>query len=295
MDGWLEYFIVAGQFLFSMAAIAMLLSLLPAGMKASLIYKRLWGWRRNEPSTQLLKLLRLKRDELLESERAIMLASCGFELSVLSYSVFRRLLMVVCYGLLSVLLLGIYCRLWQLNLIVGSMTGAASIAITMLNWDMYWLKLYREMRAVAITREIYAISRQLLYFEDSNLHIHTKLRRCLAYSKLLRKDMETLLAEWYHDPGAALQAFKRKIGTPEGISFVETIAALRQQHDASFYELLRAHLRDYKERLELAKESRKETSSYVLFIIAGIPILYTFQLFLYPWVQEVNKLMSLMN
>ena len=40
--------------------------------------------------------------------------------------------------------------------------------------------------------------------------------------------------------------------------------------------MLRTHIRDYKERIELAKESRKETSSYVLFVIAYL------QLHLFP-------------
>lgn len=295
MYEWLDYVIVAGQFLFSLAAAAMLLSLLPARASSALLYQRLWSWRKREPSSRLLRLLFLKREELLESERALMLASCGFELTVLGYSVYRRLLMLLCYLLLFSLAVGANYGLWQLNMAAGSAVATAAVALIVLHTDMYWLKLYRELRAVAITREIYAISHQLLYFEDSNLHIHNKLRRCLPYSKLLHRDLETLLAEWYHDPADALQTLKRKIGTPEGISFVESIDALRQQHEAGFYELLRAHLRDYKERLELAKESRKEVSSYVLYVIAGIPILYTFQVFLYPWVQEVNKLMSSMN
>ncbi|MNG35727.1 hypothetical protein D3C84_1225380 [compost metagenome] len=50
--------------------------------------------------------------------------------------------------------------------------------------------------------------------------------------------------------------------------------------------LLRQRIQDYKEKLEMAKESRKETTSYFLFVIAGIPILYTFQVFIYPWVRE---------
>jgi len=292
---WINYAIVAGQFIFIMLAIYMLLSLFPNRLHASQWHKRLWGWRQREPSDKLLALLRLKSEELLGDERAILLGGCGWELSVLSYCVYRRILIIVFSVVFSVLVLGLSMSIWPFNMRMLIITLLTLAGIIVLIWDLYWLKLYRELRAVAITSEIYSISHQLLYFEDSNLHIHTKLRRCLPYSKLLRKDMETLLAEWYHDPAAALQAFKRKIATPEGTSFVETISALHKQHDNSFYELLRAHLRDYKMRLALAKESRKETSSYVLFVIAGIPILYTFQVFLYPWVQEVNKLMSMMN
>jgi len=293
MYQWVDYAIMVGQFSFSFIALLMLFSLLPS--KTDLLYKRIWGWQKHEPSAKLLRILRIDRDMLLHSERAILLAGCGFELSVLTYFVCRRLLLGGCTTLLVTLVTGIYYGIWHASMQIFSVVACVVAALCTLIWDRYWLKLYRELRAVAITREIYAISHQLLYFEDSSLHIHNKLRRCLPYSRLLRKDMETLLAEWYHDPATALNSFKQRIGTAEGISFVESIDALRQQHNASFYELLRAHLRDYKERLELAKESRKETGSYVLFVIAGIPILYTFQVFLYPWVQEVNKLMSLMN
>lgn len=293
MYHWIDYAIMLGQFSFSFMALSMLFSLAPS--KRGTLYKRIWGWQKYEPSIKLLRILRIDREMLLHSERAILLAGCGFELSVLTYYTCRRLLLSGCVAMLLALVAGIYYGVWHASMQIVSVAVCLIAALCMLIWDQYWLKLYRELRAVAITREIYAISHQLLYFEDSSLHIHNKLRRCLPYSRLLRKDMETLLAEWYHDPILALNSFKQRIGTAEGISFVESIDALRQQHNASFYELLRAHLRDYKERLELAKESRKETGSYVLFIIAGIPILYTFQVFLYPWVQEVNKLMSLMN
>ncbi|MCM3634674.1 hypothetical protein [Paenibacillus camelliae] len=294
MHQYIDYAVLLGQFCLSFIALLMLLSLLPAA-KTSVVYKRIWGWQKHEPSAKLLRLLRIDREQLQNSERAILLAGCGFELSVLTYYTCRRLLLGGCTLLLLALTAGIYYRILHASMAVVSVAACIIAALCMLLWDQYWLKLYRELRAVAITREIYAISHQLLYFEDSSLHIHNKLRRCLPYCRLLRRDMETLLAEWYHDPALALNSLKLRIGTAEGISFVECIDALRQQHNASFYELLRAHLRDYKERLELAKESRKETGSYVLFVIAGIPILYTFQVFLYPWVQEVNKLMSLMN
>src|SRR5690606_24764736 len=89
--------------------------------------------------------------------------------------------------------------------------------------DQFWLKAYKQSRTITITREIYAISHQLLYFSDSQLHIHTKLRKCLPYSRVLRKDMEILLADWYHDSSEALQRFKQRVGTDEGMGFVETI------------------------------------------------------------------------
>lgn len=71
---------------------------------------------------------------------------------------------------------------------------------------------------------------------------------------------------------------------------METLDALRLHESPEYYELLRVRIADYKEKIELAKESRKESTSYFLFVIAGIPILYTFQIFIYPWVREGQKL-----
>jgi hypothetical protein len=104
-----------------------------------------------------------------------------------------------------------------------------------------------------------------------------------------------MLGEWYHDSEGALRRFKLRLGTEEGVSFAETIDSLRMHEDEQFYELLRERIHDYKEKLEFAKESHKESASYLLFILAGIPIMYTFSVFIYPWVREGQKLFDTLN
>lgn len=107
--------------------------------------------------------------------------------------------------------------------------------------------------------------------------------------------MQWLLNEWYEDAGEALNRFKHRIGTDEGYSFAETLDALRLHDSEPYYDLLRQRIRDYKEKMELHRESRKETTSYVLFVMAGVPILNTFRVFLYPWVAEGRRLFEMLN
>lgn len=99
-----------------------------------------------------------------------------------------------------------------------------------------------------------------------------------------------LLQEWYEDPEEALYRFRIRVGTDEAYSFAETLSALRQGESESFYDLLRQRIADYKDSLELYKEGRRESYSYVLFVLAGIPIMNTFRVFIHPWVEEGRKL-----
>ncbi|URN92573.1 MAG: hypothetical protein NAG76_11740 [Candidatus Pristimantibacillus lignocellulolyticus] len=292
---WYNWILFGAQIVFGTIGIGAILHSIPSSSRSHSIQRKLWGWRKREPSPKLLRLFGIEAQNVLQSNHAILWAGCGFNDSILAYMLLRQVLLWG--GYTSTILLMLFIQLlslrWSMNLVI--ILSILLGVITALHLDQYWLRVYRQLRANYITKEIYAISGQLLYFADSKLHIHTKLRKCIPYSRLLRKDMEILLADWYHDPTIALQRFKQAIGTEEGISFVDTIDALRQHDNEDFYILLRTRLLDYKDTIELAKEGRKETASYVLFVIAGIPILYTFQVFIYPWVQEVNKLLSLMN
>ncbi|MCR8657062.1 hypothetical protein [Paenibacillus endoradicis] len=292
---WYNWILFIAQVVFCTIGIGAILHSIPTSSRSDSIQRKLWGWRKREPSPKLLRIFGIDAQTVLQSNHAILWAGCGIAYSVITYMLLRQLLLWVGYisAILFLLFIQLLSLQWSMNLVI--ILSILLGVIMVFHLDHYWLRAYRQLRANSITKEIYAICGQLLYFAESKLHIHTKLRKCLPYSRLLRKDMEILLADWYHDPVIALQRFKQAIGTEEGISFVDTIDALRQHDNEDFYTLLRTRLLDYKDTIELAKEGRKETSSYVLFVIAGIPILYTFQVFIYPWVQEVNKLLSLMN
>ncbi|WP_201008396.1 hypothetical protein [Paenibacillus glycanilyticus] len=283
MESFIRLLIVAGEFLFGFLGVYMILQSMPR-RKPRWFHLDALNWRTDEMPDKWLHLLRLPRESEAFIERATLLAGCGVTADAAWYSAARRILlfllpaMAILYGGLSIERGAWLCYTFVLA------------GVALLYWDLPWLRSFRRLRAHRITKEVYLMSNQLLYLSESALHIHTKLTRCIPYTRTLRGDLERLLAEWYHDAEQALRRFKHRIGTDDGMSFVETIDSLRLHESPEYYRLLRERIQDYKEKLELAKESRKESTSYFLFIIAGIPILYTFQIFIYPWVQEGRKL-----
>ncbi|REK71563.1 hypothetical protein [Paenibacillus paeoniae] len=287
MTGLIGVGAVVGQFFFAGTGLYMLLRLLP---ERPLRWKRLsfLKLRSSTAPDRWLRVFGIKRDHSDYADRELLLAGCGMTFDPAWYMLFRKLAMSVCLliGTLAIVIFrGNLMYIW-----FQALVALPLLLVGALHLDRAWLRAAQKMRSLQFTKEIYVISNQLLYFSDSNLNIHAKLMRCMSYTKAMRGDMERLLAEWYHDPALALRQFKLRIGTDDGMSFVETIDAIRQHESSQYYELLRIRISDYKEKLELAKESRKESTSYGLFILAGIPILYTFQVFIYPWVREGQKL-----
>jgi hypothetical protein len=161
--------------------------------------------------------------------------------------------------------------------------------------DRKLLEQLKQKRSHQVVKELYVFSSQLLYYSGSKMNLHHKLMRCVQPTRTIRGALQRMLAEWYQDAEQALRDFQRRLGTDEARSFGETLQALRLHEHDSYYELLRERIRDYKEKLELAKESRKETVSYVLFVLAGLPILNTFRVFMYPWIMEGQKLFQSLN
>ncbi|CAM4477760.1 hypothetical protein [Paenibacillus tarimensis] len=242
----------------------------------------------------LLRLLGISRSSAYYLEREAALAGCGLSVDPGLYAAVRRMLVIGSVGCGAALALYPEVVPVQGLPVYGPATLFFAAAAAFL-WDLPMLEAFRGYRSERMMREIHAISNQLLYFAGSSLHIHAKLTRCLPYTSAIRVDLERMLGEWYHDADSALRRFKQRLGTAEGAGFVETIEAMRMHEDEAYYELLKGRITDYKAKLELRKETRKESASYVLFILAGVPILYTFQIFIYPWVQEGQKLFQSLN
>ncbi|WP_238328032.1 hypothetical protein [Paenibacillus gorillae] len=285
MTQWLTGFsLFAGQTLFGFIAVLALFRLLPRRRPRWTHIVKL-DWQHQQLPDRWLQRLQLARDQSSFTERETLLAGCGLTADAAWYIAGRRILLVV-LPLVMLGVLGLQLKQGRAELLSIGLV----VMIAALYADLPWLRSIRKLRAYRITKEIYIMSNQLLYLAESSLHIHTKLTRCVPYTRVLRGEMDRLLTEWYHDAEQALRRFKHRIGTDDGMSFAETIDSLRLHESPEYYELLRERIQDYKEKLELAKESRKETASYGLFIIAGIPILYTFQVFIYPWIREGQKL-----
>lgn len=174
------------------------------------------------------------------------------------------------------------------------LVGAAVVSIFLI-WDGKVLAQLKEKRSQRIVRDIYAISRQLLYYNDSKLNLHDKLSLCVGQTTSTRAHVQLLLNEWYQGAEEAISHFKKRLGTEEAHSFGETLNALRLNEHGGYYELLKQRIQDYKEKMELIRDSKKETVSYVLFVLAGLPILNTFRVFMYPWIAEGQRLFDAIN
>ena len=221
--------------------------------------------------------------------RESLLAGCGFSFDPAWYMIARRVaLLLGAAAVVGGAAFPEYLPVPRHRVFWLQAAGAALAACAL--YDRPLLEALRRARSERIMREILAVSNQLLYFAGAPLHLHVKLTRCLPYTSVIRADMRRMLAEWYHDAGEAIARFKRRVGTPEADSFAETLEALRLREDEAFYALLRERIADYKARIELGRESRREAASYILFVLAGVPILYLFQVFIYPWVQEGHHL-----
>ncbi|MNC00782.1 hypothetical protein D3C75_481170 [compost metagenome] len=230
-----------------------------------------------------------------DAERRHLLSGAGFTLHPDWYRLGRRLALV--FNILLLLAAWFIRRSLTPLLAISPYAVMAVLGGTLccLWMDRLFLEQLRKRRANLIMEEIYAVSRQLLYFAASPLPLHGKLMRCMGYTRLIRRDWQLLLNEWYQDAEASIEAFRGRLGTEEGYGFAETLNYLRLYDNEAYYHLLRRRVDDCKERLELLRDSRKESASYALFVIAALPIMYTFQIFIYPWVQEGQRLFQGLN
>ncbi len=255
---------------------------------------QLKGWRKRRAPRWWYQIWRVDRESVALQERRVLLAGCGIRYSPESYLALRRCLLTALPAL------GLTLYALQTNKLLSPLTTwnaifVLAIATFLLTLDRTALHAFRRHRTDRIRREIVAVISQLLYYTGSRMHLHGKLMKCLSLTRHIRNEMGLLLNEWYHDADAALKRFKERLGTDEAYGFAESIRSLRLNESDEIYALMREIVRDYKAQIELSRQSRKETTSYPLFVLAGVPILYTFQVFLYPWVQEAAKLFDALN
>lgn len=222
-----------------------------------------------------------------------LLASSGIKLSATSYLVTKRSVLII-GSVLSVLFLmynDTVTSTLVLLVIAMFLVGLWTVAL----FDQALLQMLGRRRRMHIMHEVFVLSRQLLYYKGSKMNLHSKLKRCIPFTSVLRHDLDMLIRQWYDGAEQAIHQFKVRLGTDEAYSFAETINAIRLYDDERYYHLLQQRMNDYKEKMELDQESKKETHSYVLFILAGLPIMNTFRVFIYPWVLEGQKLFESLN
>lgn len=218
-----------------------------------------------------------------------LLESSGLKIDAVDYTAGKRLL-----GFMVSLLCCVSYLAWELELLSGDLllwiVGIWVLAGALLLSDKVILRVIREQRRAHIVRDIQIISSQLLYYKHSQMNIHSQLQRCVPLAMYIRKELQLMVNEWYEGSSEALQKFRRRMATDEADDFAETLNALRLHGSERYYDLLEERIRNYKEKLSLIREGRKEAVSYVLFLLSGIPIMYTFLIFIYPWVAESRVL-----
>ncbi|MEB3102153.1 hypothetical protein [Ferviditalea candida] len=247
------------------------------------------------PPYWLLRLLLIPIDESKLAPKRQLLTESGFSADVIRYELLIRLAGV------AAILIGIlgYWLARKHFIFVGwspySLEWFAAALLLLLFFDSRLLSLLKQRRSRSIVNEVYLLSRQLLYFSGSSMNLHHKLVRCVPLTKAIRPQMNLLVNEWYQDAERAIERFAGRLATEEGRHFAETLRSLRLYDHEQYYEVLRQRTKDYKHKIELIKESRKEMNSYVLFVLAGIPILNTFRIFIYPWLAEGRKLFDMLG
>lgn len=228
-------------------------------------------------------------------EKNELLRGAGVRMEPIVYETLRRLAQVVCGGMVALAYLGLRMPAVVLNIPPAYIMALGGAGFVLLWSDRKLLEQMKRRRSHRIVKEIYVLCSQLLYFTGSKMNLHHKLSRCIPHTQTIRPALQRMLNDWYQDAGQAIRDFQQALGTAESQSLAETLQALRLHEHESYYALIRQRIVDYKEKLELAKESRKETFSYMLFVLAGLPILNTFRVFMYPWVMEGQKLFQSLN
>lgn len=253
------------------------------------------GLKYRKLTANIAKLLRLHPQAPEVRHYKQLLYSSGLKLHAMTYLLIKRSLLIIgaCLSAVFVMHFVIYAMVDSILSIAMVLLLAGLWGVALLDKSIF-LMLSRRRRQ-RIIHEVYILSRQLLYYKGSKMNLHSKLKRCLPFTSALRQDLELLIRQWYDGAEQAIASFKLRLGTDEAYSFAETINALSLHDDARYYDLLQQRMKDYKEKLELDHESKKEAHSYVLFILAGLPIMNTFRVFIYPWVQEGQKLFESLN
>jgi hypothetical protein len=131
--------------------------------------------------------------------------------------------------------------------------------------------------------------RQLLYLRDLPIHLHSKLQKCIPVTRIIRTPLTRLIHDWYANPAEAIATFRSTLQHDQADGFCDTLRAMAEVGEEPFYEHLQSRMEDLKLLLHQRQEAQKETRSYVFFGLAGIPLIHSFQLFLYPWLAQSSS------
>jgi hypothetical protein len=103
------------------------------------------------------------------------------------------------------------------------------------------------------------------------------------------------VTEWYEDPKLAIEQFRDRLNNEHADGLCETLLSIFQFEHDEFYNHLQARMEDLKFVQRQLQEARREKRSYVLFVLAGIPLLHSFQILIFPWLSQGTGLFQQLN
>ena len=237
----------------------------------------------------LRSLFLVPKEESRLTELGSLLEACGWPIDAADYTAGKRLL-IISFALIGALAYWGWEKQWIAGMALLAVAAVCVAVLVVLGCDKLIWRAMREQRRARIVREIQLVSSQLLYYKHSRMNLHHQLQRCVPLTSYIRKELQLLVNEWYEGAGEAIRRFRKRLATDEADDFAETLNALRLHGSETYYELLEERIHSYKEKLALIREGRKEATSYLLFVMSGVPIFYTFLIFIYPWVAESRVL-----
>jgi hypothetical protein len=155
--------------------------------------------------------------------------------------------------------------------------------------------LFAKKRQDRQVNDFIVMIRQLLYFRHIPINLHAKLRKCVPVVKVIRSDLMQLCTEWYEDPEKAIQLFKHRLNNQHAEGMCDTLISIFQYEHEDYYTHLESRMNQLKQVQKQNKEAKKESRSYVLFVLSGLPLIHSFQIFIYPWLIEGNQLFDQLN
>jgi hypothetical protein len=111
----------------------------------------------------------------------------------------------------------------------------------------------------------------------------------------IQPELKLLVTEWYEDPLTAIRNFNARLNNEHADGLCETLISIFQYEHAEYYNHLEMRMNHFKQLLQQQKESGRETRSYLLYVLSGLPLIHSFQIFIYPWMIEGARLFDQLN
>lgn len=218
-----------------------------------------------------------KKDDELEQ----VIEEAGLQITVLQYNLVQRIITTI----LILIVIFINYPFGDLDLWFYLQVIAVVASPFIFRPLLYTLKQYREIR---ITTEIHFAAKQIGVFLQGKKPLYQALTEVASLQHLpyLNKTFNLLLNEWLQDSDAALENFRKRLGTRDGQDFAAALKTLNEFPNQATIALLREREKTYKKNLRHLNDARAEGRSLIYYVITIVPFMITLITFIYPWIRE---------